>query len=360
MENVTLTRKELYDLVWSVSMVSLTRMYRITSSSLRKTCTKMEIPIPKAGHWEKLKWGKQVAIEKLNETYTGESSVILIVKNDQDEEVGTSPLEILRNKIEKDTRLSLKVPLKLTDPDKLIVAARDSLNSKAHKDYHNGMLSTAHEELSIKVSPEFVSRALRFMDTLIKALKARGHRVYIRNWETCASIFDEEFIISFKEKTKRVPPRNKIGSSDFEPTGLLYFKATRISYHKDWIDKTMKLEDQLSSIIAGMEIEAERRKKEKEFHQKQWEERDAQEQKEKKDEQQKDKEVEDFRELLREAKLWGQITTLRDYADAIEAKAIANNNRSEALKEWLKSVRRQAQLYDPIEERIKQILSLEN
>jgi len=50
---------------------------------------------------------------------------------------GVSPLKILQNEIENDLKSKLYVPEKSTNPDKLIIAARESLNSKDRYE-HNG------------------------------------------------------------------------------------------------------------------------------------------------------------------------------------------------------------------------------
>ena len=56
----TLSRKELYKLVWSESLLSLSRKYAISDVGLRKICIKMRIPHPKNGDWAKMEAGKKV------------------------------------------------------------------------------------------------------------------------------------------------------------------------------------------------------------------------------------------------------------------------------------------------------------
>lgn len=77
----------------------------------------------------------------------------------------------------------MSVPEKLINPDKLIIAARENLNAKGRYE-HNGLLSSERAELDIKVATPNVARALRFMDTLIKALRARDYEIEIRNDST--------------------------------------------------------------------------------------------------------------------------------------------------------------------------------
>jgi len=65
MNKVSFTRKELYDLVWSNSMLSLSKKYDISDVGLRKICIRMNIPLPRVGYWEKLKAGKRLKIIRL-------------------------------------------------------------------------------------------------------------------------------------------------------------------------------------------------------------------------------------------------------------------------------------------------------
>lgn len=53
MNSETLTRKELYDLVWSKPFTTLAKKYLISDNGLRKICLKMDIPLPKSGHCSK-------------------------------------------------------------------------------------------------------------------------------------------------------------------------------------------------------------------------------------------------------------------------------------------------------------------
>jgi len=68
MEQVTLTRKELYDLVWAEPLSRLAKRYKISDNGLRKICKRMNIPIPAMGHWQKIQYNKKVTIIKLPET----------------------------------------------------------------------------------------------------------------------------------------------------------------------------------------------------------------------------------------------------------------------------------------------------
>jgi hypothetical protein len=81
METINISRKELYDLVWSTPMTSLSRKYLISDNGLRKICKRLGIPMPKAGHWEKLRAGKDVIIEQLSECNSGKKEITCMCSN---------------------------------------------------------------------------------------------------------------------------------------------------------------------------------------------------------------------------------------------------------------------------------------
>ncbi|GAA4466901.1 hypothetical protein GCM10023093_21780 [Nemorincola caseinilytica] len=349
MKQVTISRKDLYDLVWKEPMKTLARKYNVSDAGLRNICNNMSIPFPKAGHWEKIKWGKPVTITPLDEKSSGQQNVTLLERdatNDNNEVL--SELEILKREIENDSRLSLTVPGKLNSPDKLIIQAKESLTNKPHKDYYTGMVSTGRDELAITVSPEFVSQALRFVDTIMKAFQARGHDVFIKYGETLVVVNGEEFRICFRERAKRIPTGDKWRSTELKASGILYFKAHRLLFQKEWDNKKVPIENQISTIIACIEIEAERRRQEMEFHRKMRKEREEKEQVLREIEQKKEKELADFKAVAQEAQQWHNMTVLRNYLDVIEESYRRLNTLSEERLEWLSWVRRMADKSDPI------------
>lgn len=58
MKQIILTRQELFNEVWSTPLLKLANKYAISDVGLRKLCIKQKIPLPKAGHWSKAKFGK--------------------------------------------------------------------------------------------------------------------------------------------------------------------------------------------------------------------------------------------------------------------------------------------------------------
>jgi hypothetical protein len=273
-------------------------------------------------------------------------------------------LDTLQKEIENDSRITITVPSRLSTPHPLIAAARTTLDNDPRKDYQTGMVSTRRDEIAITVSPEFVGRALLFLDTLIKVLIARGHRIYIDNDESFAFVNGRAFKICYRERAKRTITGDKFRTAEFHASGVLYFKAQCVFFLKEWDDGKVRLEEQLSRIVATMEAEATSiiaQLADSHIHVEMAQNQRAKELSIEKDARaMEEKELTDFEALLEEAQDWQKISLLRSYLDEIEAAINRKGIGSEALTKWLELTRIRASLYDPIEERIREILSLEN
>ena len=45
------SRQELFELVWSMPMIKLSKQFELSDVGLRKICVKRQIPLPLQGHW---------------------------------------------------------------------------------------------------------------------------------------------------------------------------------------------------------------------------------------------------------------------------------------------------------------------
>ena len=184
MTEVTLSRQELYEMVWSEPLTSIIKRYNIKYEGFRKICVDMGIPMPKAGHWEKIRANKIVPSEPMSSEYRGKLEVTLTLLGTQEEKAdeAISPDSLLQEEIESKFHSQLKVPARLKEPDKLIVAAQSILEKRESSYGHDkGLVTCQYDGLDISVSSKNIGRALRFMDTLIKLLRLRGHEIVIRN-----------------------------------------------------------------------------------------------------------------------------------------------------------------------------------
>jgi hypothetical protein len=204
MEQVTLTRKELFDLVWAEPLSRLAKKYKISDNELRKICKRMNIPMSAMGHWQKIQYGKQVIITKLPAKYEGKDEITLGEKGEGDINID-SPIVQQRKliqSIDQSRDLPLIVPDRLSSrPDKLIRSTLDYYDAvrKYYKSQH-GTYPDRNNVLSIHVQEESRPRAVRLLDTIIKVLRSRKHNVINDHFTTYAKIGDEHVKFRLREK----------------------------------------------------------------------------------------------------------------------------------------------------------------
>lgn len=90
-----LTRKELYDLVWSKPMTEIAATYRLRDIHVAKACDKNDIPRPPAGYWQKRAHNKSVARPALSEQHVPSSHPVEIDSTAWLERRGFTPLRLL-------------------------------------------------------------------------------------------------------------------------------------------------------------------------------------------------------------------------------------------------------------------------
>lgn len=350
MEKQTLTRKELYELVWSQPMLSLSKKYTISDTGLKKACVRLNIPLPKAGHWQKLQFGKKINQPKLPANDAGVQEITLSLRTEEAKDIfgEPSPIKILQKEIENHLQSKLTVPETLTQPDKLVIETKTALRSQKPDNWlYKGTVSCAGIVLDTRVAPKNITRAILFWDTLIKALRIRGHDIQFRNRETYVIVEGHDFKILFRERMKReVYKDGNWERTVYQPTGILYFQL--YSYpRKEWVDGKLPLEQQLSKIIAKLELAGRYWTLLRMQQKKETDERKEKERIIKEFEHRQEKDLADFKDMLQKASMWHKANNLRNYINEIETKSLANNNHSEEFKTWLVWAHKKADWYDP-------------
>ncbi len=351
MENQTVTRIQLYDLVWSVPFTTLAKTYAISDVGLRKICVKMEIPLPKSGHWEKVRFNKPVTKIELSNTYVGANEVTLSMRTGDSNITNEvkSPIIKLEHEIINQETENLIVHSKLINPDQLIITAKEHLTQKRKYGTKGNLANTNSNGISITVADHNVNRALRFMDTFIKIMRKRGHQIVIRNHCTYIVIQTAEIAINFREKLKRMPTSTPYGDPHYGylATNILTFNAKIDWNNVQWQDGKILPEKQLPKIIAKLELTGEALKNraiEREINR---EEREKKRRIEEEKQKHKENELLSFKKMLQNSKQWQEAKILRNYLDDIEIKAKANCSLSDELKIWLQWGREKADWYDP-------------
>ncbi|WP_153042738.1 hypothetical protein [Rufibacter ruber] len=339
-----LNREELYHMVWQEPATQLALRYGIPYHDFKKICDALAIPLPGSGHWSKVRAGKESPMVALPTDYSGPSETIIqpVLKKQK-----ASLISSIQKEAEADHKSALKVPTRLTDPDKLIIAAKVQLEKKDTY-LRDGLLSIYGEYLNIRISPANINRALRFMDALVKSLKLRGYQIRITRYSTLAVVEGEEFEISLREKLTRIIEKTtRWGSHSYAPSGILIFKIGPNYRSKEWRDGKQLLENYLTDIIATLELKGQKEKEariQRQFKEKERQERDRIQ---REYEQLQEKELLRFKNLLQQAQQWKQAKILREFITDRASHAMNNKNNTVDLTEWINWANQKADWYDP-------------
>ncbi|MGH7466484.1 MAG: hypothetical protein ACRENP_00710 [Longimicrobiales bacterium] len=183
MPDVSLTREELYEQVWSKPMRTLAARYGLSDVGLAKTCRRMRIPVPGRGYWAKRQHEKSVRripLPKLPAsvgTALREFTIRERTDTPDPEEVATGPIAEQR-RFEALEENRIRVADSLSDPHPLVATTIKALR-KAKPNYE-GYLVPGANGLNVQLTLDGADRAMCILDALLKALDARGFTTTVR------------------------------------------------------------------------------------------------------------------------------------------------------------------------------------
>lgn len=345
METIEISRKQLYDIVWSTSLSKLTQEYALSNEGIKKICKQFDIPMPDNGYWMKLKFNKPVKKVKLNPNFGGVDKIVFTIREAGNPiNVDQTPLTIRTKEIENDPNAPLIVPDKISKPDILTLQTKEYWRESKGSVFYDKYIKLRYP---IRVSVKDRERALRFMDTFVKLLRYRGHTIAKEHHDTCVLIDSIYIQFDLREATKRVPSTEKWRTADYVPTGEFIFKVGRYSREKEWRDGKVKLEALLARIVAKLELYAQDEKEQNErtrlWRLKLEEEKRIKEEIKKR----KDDESDKFIKLLDLSKQYNNSLLIRQYIEAEKEKAIKTNSLTQEVQEWIKWANDKADWYDP-------------
>jgi hypothetical protein len=263
-----LSRKQLYDLVWSKSIASICKDFDVSYSYLRMQCKHYNIPLPKVGYWSKLKFGKPVKITPLQQDSKNDNVTIILSEQNKGSNDKTNYIDNQKEIEEYDESVFI-VPEELHSKEPFIINTIKKHKYIRSKGYSYGYNNFNKDTLSIQVSDNLFERALKIFDTVIKVLKCKGYGLIIENNNTYAIIKNERIQIEIVEPNKRVKSDDQYSQFSFVPSGELKFK---IYHYRGYYDNAsigirdsdnVKLEKKIAEIIAKLEKESDYIKAEK-------------------------------------------------------------------------------------------------
>lgn len=352
-----LSRKQLYELVWSKPMTQLAKEFGLSDNGLRKICMKYDIPLPQMGHWQKIRYGKKIKQEKLGNFDKWVNTKIPISEseaNGQEHYLTRFSKRVIE--IEQNCSKLLPVAEKLTKPHALIKAAKVNLDAqKKRKNWRNlpECIHTNRDMLAISVQKHNVPRALRIMDAFIKLVESRGHSVLNESDGTRLVVEGEKFSIRLREKhTRQNITDERWASTQLVPNNKLSIKYEYFM-SKEWSDTGTLLEEKLPRIIAFFELKSQEIKEQKERNRIAREQAEVKRQTEQKLLVKKEWESKKRDLLIKCSKEWREAENLRLFIKKIED----SNDKSEKVIDWLNWSRSQLNELDPLSDGIEALVA---
>jgi hypothetical protein len=360
MEEVRLSREELHELVWTKPMSELAKAYHISDVGLRKICKRLNVPIPVAGHWQRVKAGRTVKRTALPESSAKDDHIMLNrVEAGENKPVNNQThFEQIVQEIAQDKRINVKALKKDATLHTLADRAKRALESKEHMVYAGGirMYRTNSGDIEIKaITSSVINRLCRFFSLLLKAVEIRGYHVEVDGQGTYVVINEQRLKILAREKLKQEPSTDKYSTYDYAATGIATFQLG--SYRiKEWTDKTQSLEDQLIQIIARLELQARLDHEAQIKREDYWARLAAEKEAREAPQRRKEQELQDFKKLLALANRWKQTQILREYLDSVKESTTKVHFPSQG-DDWLTWAQQKADWYDPTIEAEDEIFS---
>ena len=344
---IEFTREELYQLVWEKPITYFTENYMVSYSSFKDICTINKIPLPPNGYWIKRKFGKVINKPLLPQTKP-KGEIELLIR--------TGENSMNSNSSEKNTTINdvhmvsdLEVPKRLPkNPDPIIMEMLSD-NPKNHPIINNCWDYTKrynYGRISVSASGKPYKRALCFLNTFIKVMKARGHYFLFCYERSYVVIEGIEIGIRMRERSKRVYEMEKLGyrRSELIPIGLLSFLAGEFT-EKEWQETPSKpLAEKLSTIITYLEQMAKEERKWKVENEKRLKKQAIEKKKQEEREKSQKEEIEKLRFIKQKSELWHEANKLRTFLNACDK----NKELTEEMKELVKFCHQKADWLDPL------------
>ena len=378
---IRVTRTELYKQVWSEPMVKLAKKFGLSDVGLRKKCKKLNIPLPVIGYWQKKEYGKAKPPPPLP-SFDGDEEIEfhIHIEKEKSRPVDEEQYKEAQNLIafEKQDENRINVPPTLSSLHPYVALTKkafENTETSRSGQYKDFLSAGGRKHLNIHVSKNCFSRALRIMNTLIKAMEARGFEVSIvtdnknehySSYKTCVSVLGQNIEFGLREPIKqkrrmltpaeiKESPRAGEYEYDRNPSGKLILEIkTWNAPRNNWSDaKIQRVEGCLNDFIivlikTAVELRTWKIEREQAEHKRQKLER----QREELARFRREEEVR-LQCLVDEAAGWQKSKQIREYIKVVKEEVIRKNGKIKPesdLGRWLTWANQQADRFDPLVE----------
>jgi hypothetical protein len=301
----TMTRRQLYDLIWSKPMRDAAADIGISDVGLKKVCIRHRVPVPPQGYWNKVHADQKPSKAIFREVDDAGINHIEIAGSNYD-----PPLAVKKALVEAKARESgadKKIEVPPIVPPSLPAAVRLAAALKKSKQDDRSLVYAVDPKLfHVRAAAANIDRAVSIIEALLTAATDRGF-VATTGTQHLTLVVDQESIVpGLKEVTKRVPHvmtqeetdrqtrreraqrannwelssrlYGRLPDWDYQPTGQLFLEIENkqhLGVRSRWSDTaTRRLEIMLNDVLVGLVAYAaglKHRREEQERWRREWE-----------------------------------------------------------------------------------------
>jgi hypothetical protein len=360
----SLTRQELYGLVWAHPVTHLAKRFGISDQGLAKICDRFDIPRPAQGHWNKLAAGKPVTTRPLPPARSDMAKTIRVTPVSGERSVEPATQAALATA--RDRAKPLQIAERLVRPHPIIagwVARRENEIKTSEQIYDRRLKRLVRPSA---FTPQ-ERRRHRMLDALLKALEA--HKIAVtesERFELFATSGREKIGFQLRAKLQQVrrpltPDEQRWRSAgdkayrlELIETDILIFEVKGWlpgGLQRNWQDgRKGTIETMAGDILATLLAAIPLMVAEREQREKAEERRRIETQRRYELEQQRKLEENRFRRLLEHAGRWRDAELARSFVAALRA-AIPNPTDivdGKPASEWLDWAEERVAQHDPL------------
>jgi len=353
-----ISRRDLYNRVWSTPMSKLARELDISDVGLAKACRRHNIPRPARGYWAKLSAGTAPSKPALPPA-----------------KIDTVELDAARHRIAETPRVEIdRASIKAAQAAQGgalggVTAATFERLTNAKPSADDFVTCGSSRVIACSLSPATVGRACRVLDAVERGMPAAGAR-FAHNQEAKrveVEVGGERLGISIAEnytrtETVEVDPKYswiKTRTFTYHFTGELRLAISGdFAGRKAWADgKRARLEEKIESIVGGLAGGAQaiaQLRAEREEQRRRWAEA-AREAEIARERQRRRRNFSD--QLQKEAAAWHRYCEVKAYVEHLQSQISAGETLPEQSLEWLRLAGHLARLTDPTKARLESLQS---
>jgi len=365
--SLTLTRQQLYELVWSEPMRNLAAQIGISDVAIAKHCRKCNVPVPPRGYWNKLQAGKNARPIALDPADLGTINRVTLsgtltpelrtrIKGEPGDPGEEESVEVLAERF--GTRLGKVTAPRNLSPAHPAIATLLRKDEELRQKQEGGHFPW----YAPKFDTPFERRRLRVLNGIFLAVSRIGGNAWTRGEmarELGLHIGNQTISFELDHPAAR---RGRVVAPPTDRNARLVLK---LAYDRlppgitwQWEDKDdCPLENQLAEIIVGLAGAAERLHRQWQEEHRAWQRREQ----ERKEREEKERlELEARREcerlaaiekakvdaLLKDAADWRKAAEIRAYVEAVSRQASAASN--DEFEKWQQWALLEADKLDPI------------